>query len=238
MQTPRFSVILLIVIFLAAVGQITNTIYVPAMNLIATSLHTNPEYMQSIMAMFLIPYGVSQFLYGPLSDHFGRRPIILLGLMIYIIGSLIATFSTTFDSLLLASFIQGTGIGVAGVMSRTLMRDLYSGAKLHRAASMISIALVFAPLAAPLVGGLLSTFWGWRADFLFLLVFSVLVFALQYHLLPETNPAFTGGKKPKQNVWRNYGILLHSPQFIGYMVCLLVSFAGVSVFEASGGLLS
>ncbi len=145
MQNVRFGRYLFLVIILAAVGQFANTIFVPASSLIANSLHTRPTHVQSLMAAYLLSYGASQFFYGPFADRYGRRPTILLGLLIFAIGTIIATFALNIQTLLLGCFVQGLGIGSAGAMIRTVMRDLFTGKELLKANSIMSATLVIAP---------------------------------------------------------------------------------------------
>ena len=147
----HFYRILTLIILLAAAGQMTNTIYVPALTQMAQEFSVSVGKMQAVIACYLIPYGLLQFAYGPYSDRFGRKPMILIGVFFFTLGSLFAIFATQFSTLLYASFLQGSGIAVAGVMARTVMRDLYSGIKLHSANSVMAIALIFAPLVAPLL---------------------------------------------------------------------------------------
>lgn len=224
-------------ILLAGVGQMTNTIYAPAMGLMSSYFNELPTRIQTVMGLFLLPYGLSQFIYGPLSDRFGRRPVILLGLLIYIIGSLATILTKHFNDLLLGSFLQGIGIGVGGVMARTVLRDLYSGQLLHRASSMASIGLIFAPLIAPVLGGVLANSFGWRAVFIFLMIFGIVVLILEYCFFPETNRLAGHADTHLTKVFSSYYKVLKNKQFLGFMICLMVSFAGVSVFEASAGIL-
>ena len=129
----------LFIALLAAVGQMTQTMYVPSIGYMASEFLVSPTKLQAVMACYLIPYGVSQFAYGPLSDRFGRKPIIIFGLGIYIIGSVVALYAESFEAFLAGSFIQGLGIGSGGAMCRTLSRDVFSGNDLHKVNSLISM---------------------------------------------------------------------------------------------------
>ncbi|MGL4480574.1 MAG: MFS transporter, partial [Aeromonas veronii] len=148
---------LLLLILLVAVGQMTQTIYVPAMTQIASGLMVRPGAVQAVMAAYLLTYGLSQLVYGPLSDRFGRRPMVLSGLLVFVFGCVFALLAPSLDMLVAGSAIQGMGTGVAGVMIRTVPRDLFEGAALRRANSLISMGIIFSPLLAPVLGGVLST---------------------------------------------------------------------------------
>lgn len=237
MAEVRFRLVLFLIAMLAGIGQVTNTIYVPAMSMIANDLSANPSSVQAVIGMYLISYGASQFIYGPLSDYFGRRPLVLIGISIFCLGSILAFSAQVFWCLLLGSFIQGCGIGVAGVMARTVARDIYTGRQLHTASSYMSIALIVAPLVGPFLGGVLSTFWGWRANFEFLFVMGLAVLVCEYSYFPETNRHVRSAQTQLKYAMLGFKTILCNTQFQGYMMCLLVTFAGVAVFEAVGGLL-
>lgn len=240
MQTTRtigLGTILFLLVSICSVGQMTNTIYAPAMSNIAYYFGVPPTRVQLVMAAYLFPYGFSQFFYGPLSDRFGRRPLLLIGLIIYLIGSFIALSAPIFHLLVLGSFIQGCGVGVGGVMLRTVLRDLYYGVKLHQASSYISIAMIFAPIMAPMLGGGLAHYLGWRSIFIFLFSLGATVWLIQFFMFPETNPHRGTEQTRLRYVKSSYLTVLSNRRFLGYMVCLLVGFGGVSVFEASAGIL-
>ncbi|GAK84869.1 multidrug resistance protein D [Vibrio ponticus] len=158
---------------LAAVGQMTQTMYVPSIGQMAIEFAVSPGSLQAVMACYLIPYGLSQFVYGPLSDRLGRKPIIVFGLVLYVAGTLLALFAQNYGLFLAGSFIQGLGIGCGGAMSRTLGRDCYSGVELHKVNSYISMSIVFSPLLAPVLGGVLAENFGWRSSYLFLALFGL-----------------------------------------------------------------
>ncbi len=234
MKQQGFFQVLFVLVVLTACGQLTNTIYVPAMSQMAVDLAVEPIRIQAVMAMYLIPYGFSQFFYGPLSDRYGRKPLMLIGLAIFIAGSLIASLATSFELLLLGSFIQGLGTGVGGVMSRTVMRDLYSGLNLQRANSYISMALIFSPLVAPMIGGILGSVFGWQACFWFLTGFGLLVWLVVLIGFKETHE---NRGQSRMGAMASYKYVLSNGQFNGFMITLVATFAGVAVFEAAAGVL-
>ena len=237
MPNIKFITILFLVAGLAAVGQIANTIFVPGMKMIADELSVRPEQVQAVMALYVLTYGGSQFIYGPLSDWFGRRPVIMVGLIIFSLGSGIATFANSFSMLLTGNFIQGLGMGVGGVMCRTVMRDLYTGRQLHTASSYMSITLILGPILAPLLGGVLCLVWGWRANFAFLLVLGLAMTLFDYFYFPETNAHRKSPDTHLRHAWQGYKTILQNTQFQGNIACLLVTFSGVAIFEAVGGIL-
>ncbi len=234
MKQQGFFQVLFVLVVLTACGQLTNTIYVPAMSQMAADLAVEPIRIQAVMAMYLIPYGFSQFIYGPLSDRYGRKPLMLVGLMVFVAGSLTASIAQSFELLLLGSFIQGLGTGVGGVMSRTVMRDLYSGLNLQKANSYISMALIFSPLIAPMLGGIIASTFGWQACFWFLTGFGVLVWLLVLTGFKETHQHKDG---PRMSALASYKYVFSHGQFNGFMITLVATFAGVAVFEAAAGVL-
>lgn len=233
-SSANMAKLLFLIIILTAVGQMTQTMYVPSIAAMATDFAVQPTYLQAVMAAYLIPYGLSQFVYGPLSDRIGRRPVIMAGMTIFMMGTLAALFAPSFEYFLLASFIQGSGTGCAGAMSRTVTRDCYDGASLHRANSLVSMGVIFSPLLAPVVGGYLSMAFDWKASYLFLLIFGALVTLAMFTMFDETLPK---EKRRNERVWTSYSYVLSNRQFQGYVFCLIATFAGIAVFEAAAGVL-
>lgn len=227
----RFLLFMLIV--LVAVGQMAQTIYVPAMANMAETLNVRSGAIQQVMAAYLMTYGGSQLIYGPLSDSFGRRPVILIGMTIFAVGALIAMFAPSLDILVIGSAVQGLGTGVAGVMARTMPRDLYSGIALRQANSLLNMGILVSPLLAPVIGALLTHLFGWHACFAFLLLLCVGVTASMARWLPETRPVDT----PATPFLRRYATLLSDGNFVRYLLLLIGALAGIAVFEASCGVL-
>ena len=235
MKDNRFFAVLCVILLFAATGQLANTIFVPAMSDIAHSFGIFASKTQAIMAFYLIAFGLSQLIYGPLSDRLGRKPVMHMGMFIFIISSFGAAFAPTFPLLLAASFAQGSGIGASGVMSRTVMRDIYNGSQLHTANSYVSMGLIFTPLLAPIIGGWLTMQWNWQACFIFLGIFGIACWAVIQIGFEETLPKQT--MEQRLNPMKSYRVILTNDRFHGFIICLMATFGGIAIFEATAGVL-
>lgn len=233
MKRQRNVNLLLMLVLLVAVGQMAQTIYIPAMADMAHDLAVNKGAVQSVMAAYLLTYGISQLFYGPLADRVGRRPVILAGMSIFMLATLIAITTNSLLVLILASALQGVGTGVGGVMARTLPRDLYAGSELRHANSLLNMGILVSPLLAPLIGGVLNTLVNWRACFIFLLVLCVIVTYSMARWMPETRPL----DAPRSRLITSYKTLLGNGAFSCYLLMLIGGLAGIAVFEACSGVL-
>jgi DHA1 family bicyclomycin/chloramphenicol resistance-like MFS transporter len=220
----------LIVLLMAmgAIGPVSLNILVPATPGLAVIFDTKVETVQLTLSLYLLGLAVSQLLLGPLSDRFGRKPVLLGGLFITAAASIAAIYSTSILSLILWRTLQALGASSGLVIGRAIIRDLYSR---DRAASMIGLVttvMVLAPMAAPLIGGILDTALGWQYTFVLTAAFAGAVLIWAYFALPETRPDhITGGGL--RFILGESRELLSSRRFVGYV---LVCAIGTSTFFA------
>ena len=228
----NFSLLFMLVL-LVAVGQMAQTIWIPAMSGMAADFQVPEGEIQHVMAAYLLTYGVSQLVYGPLADRLGRRPVILFGMTVFMLATLLAITTHSLTMLIAASALQGMGTGVGGVMARTLPRDLYQGTQLRHANSLLNMGILVSPLLAPLIGGVLDTVWNWRACYAFLLVLCIGVTFSMARWMPETRPQ----DAPRTRLIASYKTLFGHADFNCYLLMLIGGLAGIAVFEACSGVL-
>ncbi|MDN3612407.1 multidrug effflux MFS transporter [Vibrio ostreicida] len=178
---------ILLAMMIIATGQVGVSIYLPSLPMISASLNVQPADVQIFVTLFLVGFGASQLVYGPLSDAIGRRPVFLLGQGIYLFGTLICLlFSDNLWLLVFGRLLQGLGAGSASVLGRSVLRDSYDGAELTKALSYLSVTASIMPVIAPIFGGWVAFYLGWQAVLTFVLIYLAAIFTLGYFVLPET----------------------------------------------------
>lgn len=171
---------------LSGMGALSIDMYLPAFPEIATDLGVGDSGVQLTLSIFLLGFALGQAIHGPLSDRFGRKPVILWGLVLYGVASAACALSLELEQLHLARLLQGMAGASGSVLARAVIRDLYQGESLARAMSWLMLIMTAAPMMAPLVGSLVLEVSGWRSIFWTLTGFSVLWFGLIAWLIPET----------------------------------------------------
>ncbi|MDF2912673.1 MAG: Bcr/CflA family drug resistance efflux transporter [Pantoea agglomerans] len=207
----KFTLLLLSLVLLAPLGI---DLYLPTLPQIAEGLDTPVNLVQTTIPLFLLVMGLGQLVTGPLVDNYGRKPIALLGLALYITGSAIAATATSFPLFVLARLVQGCGVCCSAVVAFSGVRDRLSGDDAARAYGFLNGALNIVPALAPLLGGLLASAFDWRAPFWFLCAYGVLITLLVIIWLPETRPADT--LRVKGLPIKQYAAILRQPRFLAF----------------------
>lgn len=218
-KTQSHFVIFVFIVAAIALGNAGSTLYLPAMPMIANALHTDAASMKLSLSLFLLGLGASQLIYGPLSDAYGRRFSLLIGLVIFIVGSLLSAMAHQVEPLLLGRLIEGLGIGCANSAGYAALRDIYSGHALTVHLAYTSVFVGTMPLLAPVAGGYLVEFFGWQSCFYFLAAVALILFVSKYGILPETNLARDPKACHPKTLYKSYKTLLLSPVFMGYALC-------------------
>ncbi|UQY42580.1 multidrug effflux MFS transporter [Erwinia sp. PK3-005] len=207
----KFTLLLLSLVLLAPLGI---DLYLPTLPDIALGLATPVATVQTTIPVFLLVMGLGQIIAGPLVDNFGRKPVAMIGLLLYICGSALAACAINWPMFLLARLVQGCAVCCTAVVAFSGVRDRLSGDEAARAYGFLNGALNIVPALAPMLGGFLAAAFGWRAPFWFLVGYALLISLLIAWLLPETRPADT--RKVKGLPLRQYGAILRQPRFLAF----------------------
>jgi len=223
--------LLALLIGMTAVGPLSLNILAPAMPGLIVTFGADAGAVQLTLSLFLFGMAVSQLVLGPLSDRFGRRPVMLAGLALTVAANFAALAATSITGLIVARAVQAFGATCGIVIARAVIRDLYER---DRAASMIgwvTMAMVVAPMIAPLIGGVLDAAYGWWAIFVFVGLFAAAVLIWTMFVLPETRAVATS--EGIARFLADTKILLTDPKFIGY--ALVSTFNSAMFFTFIGG---
>ncbi len=213
------SLVLPLLTVLTALGSISVSIYLPSLPNLATSLHSTSASVKLSLTLFLFVFAVSQLIYGPLSDRFGRKPPVVVGLFIYLAGSVACASAMNASWLILARMLQGLGSGAGPALGRAILRDLYAGEKLTRSLAAVAAAVALSPMLGPVIGGYLQTAFGWRSNFIFLtLAAAALLFSI-YCWLPETHAPGPPQRLQLTAIASNYLTLLWDREYISALTC-------------------
>jgi DHA1 family bicyclomycin/chloramphenicol resistance-like MFS transporter len=210
--------LLALLIAMAGMSSLSLNILVPAMPGLATKLAADPARVQLTVSLYLMGLAAAQLVFGPLSDRFGRRPVVLAGLALATIASTAAIFAASIASLVIARVAQSLGASTGQTIGRAIIRDLYDR---QHAASMIGLVtsvVVLMPMVAPLIGGILDTLLGWEAIFAFTAVLSFAICAWALLDLPETRN-LSLAPNSERHFRADLAALAASPRFFGYALC-------------------
>ncbi len=208
-----------LLVFITTVGLMATDIYTPSLPIVGATFHASLREVQFTITIFLIAAGFSQLIYGPLSDYFGRRPILLIGFLFYIAGSCVCAVSTNILMLWVGRLLQGFGTGAIMSLNRVIIRDAFAGPQLSKVLSYIGTFIALAPAVAPAVGGLIQNHWGWHWVFGVLIVLGIVGLVWAYSQLPETNSYKKQSMLSFAQVFNNYKNVINNKIFWGHALC-------------------
>lgn len=233
MQKKKRILIILILGLLSALGPFSIDLYLPGFPEIARDLNTSTGSVALSLSSYFIGVSIGQMIYGPLLDRFGRRIPLLIGLIIYLVASILIVYITTVESLILFRFVQALG-GCAGmVAARALVRDLFPVTETAKIFSLLMLVIAVSPIVAPTLGGFATAHWGWHSIFIILTILAALNILLVYFWLPlGASPDITMSLKPRAII-TNFWNVFKTPQF--YTYTLTGSFAASGLYAYIAG---
>ncbi|MCE0801814.1 multidrug effflux MFS transporter [Buttiauxella sp. S04-F03] len=211
---------------LMAFTSLSTDIYLPAMPLMAQDLHGDAELT---ITGFLMGFCIAQLIWGPLSDHFGRRLLLFIGMALFMIGSVGCALSTDISQIVFWRVFQALGACTGPMLARAMIRDLFSRTRAAQMLSTLMIIMAIAPIAGPLLGGQMIKFTTWHSIFWLLAVIGGVMFVSLFWL-PETLPQEKRVKASLPSAFRNYYALLTNTTFMRFTLCLTFYYVAAYAF--------
>ncbi|EGR5448322.1 Bcr/CflA family efflux MFS transporter [Vibrio cholerae] len=205
-------IVVIILTFLLFIGLLGTDIHLSALPEMMDFMNTNQQLMQSSISIFLLGVGASSLIYGPLSDKYGRKPVIIVGLFIAIFGNLWAVTLSTIEPFLIARFVQGIGCGVCIALPRIVLSDIVQGERYAITSSYITLFTGLSIVLGPVLGSFIQSWYGWKANFIAMALMIFFMLIMYTWLCPETNK-YKNQSIQLVNVFTNYRLVLQNKIF-------------------------
>lgn len=217
---------------LSAFGPFVIDMYLPALPEMSQVFHCDTSMVQLGLTFCMIGLAAGQMLFGPASDKYGRKPVLIFSLLIFVAASIVCCFSTSIGVFTCARLLQGIGGAGGIVMSRSIAADMYSGKELAKLIAILSAINNVAPVAAPVAGGGIAQIWGWQGIFILLLILGVILVGLCFQLRESLVP----GRRFQGNILssiKGYKVVFHIPGFIAYSMVYALAMAALFAYISS-----
>jgi MFS transporter, DHA1 family, multidrug resistance protein len=221
---PRSAGYIALLVALGSFGPLTMSIYTPVMPSVGHDLSTSPDSVKLTLTTYMLGFAFGQLFYGPLSDRYGRRPVLLGGLLFFTATTFGCSFAGSIGDLIALRVFQGLGAASGSVLGRALTRDAYTFQEMPLVMSWISLGQNIAPSLAPTIGGFLGEWASWRATFWFVGGFGTILFVVALLGLGETNK-HRGERVNLIGLLRGSGEMLRDRHFLGHILPLGFAFA-------------
>ncbi|CAM3146612.1 multidrug effflux MFS transporter [Pseudomonas fluorescens] len=210
---------LVLLTVLIGLPRITLDMHLPALPAMADDFHSSDSQLQLTLTLYTLGSAISLLVSGPLTDRFGRRPILLVGLFLYVLATVACALANSLEVLIIARLFQALGGCCTTVIGRVIVRDYFDRHEQARLLGLISMAMAISPMAAPVLGSLMLPFINWRGLFVVLGVIGAGLYLVVYRRLPETRPPQVAAAPPS-NLLRLYGQLLRDRYFLRYSLAI------------------
>ncbi|WP_168202909.1 MULTISPECIES: multidrug effflux MFS transporter [unclassified Tardiphaga] len=213
----RFPEFVLVIASIMALNPLAMDIMLPSLPDIGAAFRiSDANRLQTVLSTFLLGFGLGQFIIGPLSDRFGRRPVLLLGMSMYCAASVLAILAPSFETLLLARALQGLGTSATRVIATSVVRDCYAGRRMASVMSLVMMVFIAVPVVAPAIGQTIMLLAQWRGIFIVLMVYGFAALIWCALRLPETLPVSERRSLALGDVLSAYRQTITNRQTLGY----------------------
>ncbi len=222
------------ILVLASSASIMSTdIYAPSLPYLPAFFDTGPSMVKLTISLNVLMFGFAQMIHGPLSDRFGRKPVLLIAIGLFTISSFACALAQSIEQLIAARMLQGFMGAAEAVVGYAIFKDLFDEKQQVRALAIFGMSIALAPAVAPIIGGYIHIWFGWRFNFHLIGVLGIVITFLIWRLLPESSAPDPGALKPAR-VLGNYRSLLASKQFITYAGMVGVGMGIIYAFITGG----
>lgn len=224
--------LILLMAYLTGIGQLAVSLYLPSLPAIADDYAAPDAQVQLTFTLFILAFAVVQLIVGPLSDRYGRLPVLNAGLIVFTVASLVCMIAPTVEILIAARVAQAFGACVAPTLSRAIVRDRYEGAESARVLAAIGMVMALAPAFGPTAGGFIATWFGWRSVFGVVTVLGLLSFVFVFWSLDETLPKERRRRARVAAIVARYVSLLRDGRFLAPALVVGFGMAGLGGYLA------
>jgi DHA1 family bicyclomycin/chloramphenicol resistance-like MFS transporter len=227
MLRPDTLALTALLALLTAVGPMSVDFYLPSLPEIGRVFGASVPQVQLTLSGYLLCFAVGQIVYGPISDHVGRKPVLLAALTLYVAVCLGCVFAASIEMLIALRCLQALGVAAAPVLARAMVRDLYHGVRAGRELARMGAITALAPVVAPSLGGVLQATFGWRAAFVGMAALGLCAIVLVIRLLPETMNRRATEPMSFASVLRGYRSFLRHPTYGVYLAIVAAAYGGL-----------
>jgi DHA1 family bicyclomycin/chloramphenicol resistance-like MFS transporter len=227
MLRPDTLALTALLALLTAVGPMSVDLYLPSLPELGRVFGASVPQVQLTLSGYLFCFAIGQIVFGPISDHVGRKPVLLAALSLYVAICLSCVFATSIEMLIVLRCLQALGVAGAPVLARAIVRDLYQGVRAGRELARMGSITALAPVVAPSLGGVLQATFGWRASFLGMAALGLCAILLVTRLLPETMKQRPQEPMSLLSIVRGYGVFLGHRNFRIYLAIVAASYGGL-----------
>jgi len=227
---PQSLLMAVLLTALVSIAPLSTDMYLPALPAIGRYFQVDSAQVQLTLSVYLIGFAGGQLILGPLSDRFGRRPILIMGLVLFVIASIACLLASSIATLMVARLFQAVGACAGTAISRAMVRDIHGRDNSARLLAHMGTAMATAPLVAPLIGGQLTASYGWQSSFVLLACIGVLLLGLSVFSLPESHTRPDPLALSVRRMGLNYTMLTKHPEFRDFTLANAFGFAGLFAF--------